>query len=91
MRTINPRLSKAERIVCAYAKPWRGQDLWLNAPLWLIVRGDDGVLREECMQPEEQSKDIQMLYATAAAVHAALLDALHIQFSKAEDIGEEGE
>lgn len=85
MRTITPRLSKAERIVCAYAQPARGQGLWINAPLWLIVRGDDGVLREEVLQPEEQSKELQMLYATAAAVHCALLDALQIQFSREEE------
>lgn len=84
VRMIKPRLSKLERIVCAYAQPARSEGLWINAPLWIVVRGEDGVLREECVQPDEQSKELQMLYSTAAAVHCALLDALAIHYSKEE-------
>lgn len=85
MKTIKPKLSKFERVVCAYAQPWtdptaRGR--WLNTPIWVIVRGDDGVLREEVLQPDEQSKELQMLYEIAAATHIAMLSALAIHYGK---------
>lgn len=83
MQTIHPKLGKHERIVCAYAQPASGPG-WANAPLWLIVRGEDGRLREECLQPEQQGKEVEQLYAVSAALHYALLSALAIQYSKAE-------
>lgn len=81
MQTIKPKLSKFERIVCAYAQPASGPG-WANNPLWLIVRGEDGKLREEVLQPDQQSKEVAQLYAISAALHFAMLSALAIQYSK---------
>ena len=85
MKVIKPNLTKFERVVCAYAQPAtdptaRGR--YINTPLWVIVRGDDGVLREECLQPDEQSKELQMLYEISAATHIAMLSALAIHYGK---------
>ena len=85
MKVIKPNLTKFERVVCAYAQPAtdptaRGR--YINTPIWAIVRGDDGVLREEVLQPDEQSKELQMLYEISAATHIAMLSALAIHYGK---------
>lgn len=87
MNLLQPQLTKFERIVCAYAQPAAGLPgnngpRWINTPLWLIVRGEDGVLREQAMQPDQQSKEIEALYEICASVHVALLSALAIHYSK---------
>lgn len=92
MKTIVPRLSKYERVVCAYAQPahgLQGDHDWINTPLWVIVRGDDGRLREEVIQPDQQSKELEALYEIAAAVHVAMLSALAIHYGK--QLGESDE
>ncbi len=57
---------------CEYA----GGPGWSNQPLWVIVRDGDGKFRRECLQPEEQSADMLLLYGVAAALHAALVGAV---------------
>lgn len=59
-------------IIAVVAEPASGPG-WANTPLWVIVQDGNGQLRRECLQPDEQSDGIRVLYATAAAVHGALV------------------
>lgn len=64
-----------DTIIAAYAERANGPG-WENSPLWVIIQSRDGKLRRECIEPEEQTQTIRALYATADAVHSALLSEL---------------
>lgn len=66
------KLNAHDRIVAVAATPASGPG-WANTPLWVVVQDRNGKLRRECLQPDEQSDGIRVLYATAAAVHAAMV------------------
>lgn len=66
-----PLLAPSEHIVTVYAEPASGPG-WSNSPLWVVVRAVDGSLREECIQPPEQTNEMVLLYAIAACVHQQL-------------------
>ena len=65
------KIDKDEYVVTAYAAPASGPG-WANAPVWVIVRGRDGALREECIQPDDQSRAMRTLYRIAAEVNAII-------------------
>lgn len=68
-------LHEGDTIVCAYAQP-ASEPGWSNRPLWVIVRGPDGVLREECLQPEEMTDGMVRLYDISAAVNVQIVQAV---------------
>ena len=72
-----PRLKVGEYIVTAYAERAAGPG-WGNAPIWVIVRGVDGRLREECLQPKEQSDPMRWLYASNEAAHVSMKAAVQL-------------
>ena len=61
-------LADDETIITAYATHESGPG-WSNEPVWFIVRDGRGNLREECLQPDEQSYEMRLLFRIAAAVH----------------------
>ena len=63
-----------DQIVCAYADRASGPG-WANSPLWVIVRRG-GILRQECLQPEEQTREIAWLYSVSASAHEAMTGAV---------------
>lgn len=65
-------LSFHDHIVAVVAEPASGPG-WSNTLLWVIVQDGNGKLRRECLQPIDQSDGMRLLYATAAAVHAAMV------------------
>ena len=69
------RLAKNERIVTAYARLACGPG-WSNMPVWIVVRDANGNLREECMQPDEQTAEIAHLYNVSEAAHYAMVAAV---------------
>ena len=69
------KLADRERIVTAYAQRASGPG-WGNAPIWVIVRDANGVLREECLQPDEQSAAMSWLYEVSQAAHVAMCSAV---------------
>jgi hypothetical protein len=70
------RLSEFDMIVAAYARKASGPG-WSNRPLWVIVEDRrTGKLREECIQPHQQSEEIWRLYDIAAEVDVALYAAV---------------
>lgn len=70
-----PFLRPGDQIICAYAKAVSGPG-WANEPLWVIIRGADNVLRDECIQPDERPPGIDQIYDISASVHRALIWAL---------------
>jgi len=66
------KLGEHEHIVAVAAEPASGPG-WANTPLWVFVHDGNGTLRRECLQPEEQSATLRVLYTTAAAVHLTLV------------------
>lgn len=68
-------MKKTDTIVTAYAERASGPG-WANAPLWVIVRGLDGSLRSECLQPDEYGPEIAALYAVSEAAHLSMRGAV---------------
>jgi hypothetical protein len=64
-----------ETIVCAYAQPASGPG-WGNSPLWYIVRDGNGKLTQKCLQPDEQTAEIALLYRISSEVHNAMVYAV---------------
>jgi hypothetical protein len=62
-----------KEIVAAWAEPCSGPG-WANTPLWYLVRDVSGALRIECLQPDEQTREMLVLYGLCAAAHGALLE-----------------
>ena len=76
--TVEPlvRLSEHDRIVCAYARKASGPG-WSNRPLWVIVEDRiTGRMREECIQPQQQSDEMWRLYDIAHEVDCVLYAAV---------------
>lgn len=71
MKKVKP-IGEYEHVICAYAQHANGPG-WANGPLWYIVRNKQtGVLREECLQPNEQSIGLHLVYNIAEGVHRVL-------------------
>lgn len=68
------KLFKDDAILTAYAERASGPG-WANRPVWAIVRGIDGKIRQECIQPEEMPHDMNLLYNLSEAAHLAMLNA----------------
>jgi len=65
----------APHVVCAFAEKAHGPG-WGNQPVWFITRDGNGVLRQECLQPDEQSAEIAALYNICNEAHLALTAAV---------------
>lgn len=69
------KLEKDESVVCAWAEPAHGPG-WSNAPVWIIIRDRNGTLRQDCLQPDEQSRDMLVLYRMSALVSGQMKGAV---------------
>lgn len=65
------RLEPTDRIEAVFAEPANGPG-WSNTPLWVFIQDQNGKIRRECLQPDEQGDHIRLLYTTAAALHDTL-------------------
>jgi hypothetical protein len=70
------QLKDQETIVTVYAEQAKGPG-WSNQPLFVIVRDAKGRLREECLQPDEQTAEMKALFNVSATVHDQLVKALN--------------
>jgi DNA-binding transcriptional LysR family regulator len=70
-----------DHIVTAYAAAAAGPG-WSNQPLWVIVRDANQKLREECIQPPEQGREMMALYRISEAVHYAMKAAVSTSCEK---------
>jgi len=68
-------IQKGETIVTAFADYASGPG-WANRPIWVIVRGADLKLREECIQPEQHTADMVALFSVSHAAHSAMTGAV---------------
>ena len=68
-------LNKDERIITAYAEPASGPG-WANQPIWVVVMDSNKDLRLECIQPNEQTSEMQILYRSSAAAHVEMTSAV---------------
>ena len=69
-------ITKDDTIVTVYAETAIGPG-WMNRPIWVIVRGKDGVLREECIQPEERNDELHTLALVSEAINDAMVAAVN--------------
>jgi hypothetical protein len=68
------RLETGERIVAAYAEAASGPG-WSNSPIWVLIHCF-GSYRLACIQPDEQTPEIAMLYSVSSVAHAAMTAAV---------------
>lgn len=66
---------KDETIVTAFAERASGPG-WSNMPIWVIVRGVNQSLREECIQPADQTAGMHTLFDVSNAAHQAMKSAV---------------
>ena len=69
------KLAEGDSIVTAYAEAASGPG-WTNSPVWVIVRDINGKLRQECLQPDEQSDEIRLLYPLSSNLHGMMIKAV---------------
>lgn len=69
------RMKPGDRILTAWADAPRGPG-WSNYVIWAIVEEGGGKLRQECLQPHGQPREVMVLFDVAEAVHRSLLRAL---------------
>ena len=71
------QLQSNERIVAVVPQACSGPG-WANSPVWVYIATSDGKLREECIQPAEQTKEMHTLYGIGNAVCATLIKAVPV-------------
>jgi hypothetical protein len=75
------KLSKTEYVVTAYAERAAGPG-WSNRPLWVVIRDSaNGAIRQDCLQPSEQTDEMHLLYNISAEVHAQLKHAVETRMA----------
>ena len=80
------KLAHGERIVGVLPQRCGGPG-WSNAPVWVAIAGNDGTLREECIQPEEMTPAMRVLFAAGEAMCNALLAAVPVSKAKRPNVG----
>ena len=66
------KLNKHENIITAFAESARGPG-WANSPIWVIIRCADGTIRQECLQPRDQTVLMRALYNLSQSIHLAMV------------------
>jgi hypothetical protein len=67
------------RVVTAYAEPAAGPG-WRNTPLWVVMEDLDPQAKfgkrmyVDCIQPDEQSNEIRLLYGISHQVHGVMVN-----------------
>ena len=60
-------LKEGDHIETAWAKFAAGPG-WANQPLWVLIKRASGKYEVACLQPEEYTPDVRMLYAISNVV-----------------------
>lgn len=68
-------LGRCERIIAAVPERCQGPG-WSNSVVWVYIASQDGRLRTECLQPMQQTHEMQTLFDAGAAMCRALVDAV---------------
>lgn len=73
---------RGDRVVAVRAEFVAGPG-WANSPLWVFIRSRDGQIREEAIQPEQQSESIRAMFAGLSALEDyACAEAQRILFGR---------
>ena len=62
-------------VITAWAESASGPG-WANQPVWYLTRDDNGKLEVECLQPNDQTKEMQILYAMSDITHRSMTAAV---------------
>ncbi len=66
------KLGEHDTIITADAESANGPG-WANQPIWVVVKSRlDGAIRVECIQPNEQSREMLTLYRISEEAHKAM-------------------
>lgn len=65
------KLQANERVSTAYAEYADGSG-WSNSPIWVVISDNNGYLREECLQPEDQTEMMRRIYDVCHIVQRSL-------------------
>jgi hypothetical protein len=68
-------LEKYEQVVAVIPQHARGLG-WSNEPTWIVIRGRGPTYREECIQPEERTRELSALYEVGATLMQSLIAAV---------------
>lgn len=74
-------IGNEDEIVTAFAEYSSGHVL-NKRQLWVIVRGEDNKLRQECIKLEDQSDEMRTLFRLSNVAHAAMSEAVMDWVSK---------
>jgi hypothetical protein len=77
---VKLKLNDGDYIITAYAQ--LSAVGWANAPIWVIVANGNHKLREECIQPKDQTAEMITLYRLSAEAHGAMKRAVIRAISK---------
>ena len=77
-RPKNILIADGEWMVTAWAEYASGPG-WINRPVYVLIEGRTGRLRVECLQPSEQSAEVQHLHRIAALVREEFMTAVRRQ------------
>lgn len=75
MKHKSIRLTAGERVVAVVPERCCGPG-WINTPAWVYIATNDGRLREECIQPDEMTPQMRVLFNAGEAMCKALIDAV---------------
>ena len=75
------KLAYGERIIGVCPERCAGPG-WSNAVVWVYIATNDGRLREECIQPDERTPAMHVLFAAGEAMAQALVDAVPVVKAK---------
>jgi len=64
-------------IIAAWAESAAGPG-WSNTPIWHLTKNGDGILEIHALQPEEQSKDMRLLYPISEHCHRAMTQGVSV-------------
>lgn len=71
-------VERYERIIAVVPEVCRGPG-WVNQPVWVYIQRADKTLRTECIQPDEQTAEMRVLFSLGAMMQSHLLGALNVR------------
>ena len=64
-------ITKEDYIVTAWGEQIEGNG-WINTPIRVIVREPSGKLRQECIQPDQQTREMRILFYVSHTVSSQM-------------------
>lgn len=68
-------INKDDSIVTAWGEYASGPG-WSNRPIWIIIRNRVGELRQECIQPKDQTTVLLSVFKFSALAHTEMVGAI---------------